>query len=118
MRNGKNYLPGIYTCDTEPVRAMCLNCARKDCTGDCKERRLAAGLRVPKERQLVARSELNLERLSPREHEFVTLYDKALCDRECAERMGLSESGVWSIRTKLGLPAIGHKNRRKEVAYA
>lgn len=118
MRNGKNYIPGMYTCDTAEVKDMCLNCKRADCPGDCGARRMAAGLRAPKGNHAIHRAELNMERLSPREREFVALYDRGLCDRECAEHMGLVESSAWSIRTKLGLPAIGHKKRRKEIAYA
>lgn len=111
MRTGKSYVPGMYASDTERVKDMCLNCTKPDCRGDCAARREAAGLRVPKERQYTARENLNPAYLSPREREFVALYDKGLCDRECAEQMGIRASSAWYIRTKLGLPSIGRKGR-------
>lgn len=120
MRNGKNYLPGLFTRDTEPIRNMCLNCAKPKCPGDCTARREAAGLRAPKEKQYITRESLNMERLSPREREFVTLYDMGMIDRECAERMGVAESSAWGIRAKLGLPALGKRGPKTKTqeAYA
>lgn len=123
MRNGKNYIPGMYTCDTTEVKDMCLHCTKPKCPGDCAARREAAGLRAPKEKQYIARESLNMERLSPREREFLALYDMGMIDRECAERMGVAESSAWSIRAKLGLPALGrrggaHNRENRQEAFA
>lgn len=116
MRNGKNYIPGMYTRDDEKVRGMCLNCAEPNCPGDCEARRIAAGIRFDRANQKSRRGAINEQELSTREKEFLALYDLGMIDRECDSAMGICESSVHSIRAKLGLPALGTPGRRKEAA--
>lgn len=114
--NRRTFLPGQFNNHAESVTALCLSCTKPTCPGDCADRKAAAG--AIRARRQDARAALDTSRLTARETEFLSLYDKGMGDKECAECMGMSSSGVRHIRVRLGLAALYPQGKRRGVAFA